>query len=97
MDEAPKPVAAVPAPKPPKARGAQPRDASVRLPKEEWAAIHGDDPLSIYELRPRAWRPSQSVIAKDQPPCSNCGTTVQEMIAADASRCMGCGAVPAKG
>jgi hypothetical protein len=74
----------------------QPKEFAGRLSAEEWAAIHSDDPSSVYELRPNAWRPLQAVFGKDQPPCPNCGATVQEMISPDASRCLGCGQSPAK-
>ena len=79
-----------------KAPATQPKEFPVRLVKEEWTLIHSDKPEAIYELRPRAWRPSQQVIAKDCEPCVNCGARTQEMIAADASRCMGCGSAVAK-
>jgi hypothetical protein len=64
---------------------------TVKLSDEEWAAIHGPDPLSVYALRHRVRREWQIVPNIEQAHCPVCATRVFFKGTAAARVCLGCG------
>lgn len=71
---------------------------AVRLSKEEWAAVHSNDPASVYAFRPNAWRPLpimgdivmntaqgavSTFLTDGVKPCRHCGALVIEIIGRD--------------
>ena len=96
---------------PPKTRGPKPFNPDappvgyqVRLTPEEWAVIHGPNPLSKYEgtkqWRPIPPRPGLTIdtpsgpygaVVETKAPCVRCGARRDEVIGLDgAVRCFGC-------
>jgi hypothetical protein len=79
---------------------APPGGVPYHLEDEEWAAIHGDNPLSIYEMRGRyvmvdERRKSDAGFMgetiRTEKGCRNCAARVLIVIP-DALICIGCGA-----
>lgn len=84
---------------------APPVGYQVRLLPDEWAIIHGPNPLSIYETR-GGWRPIPprpgmtidtpngpfAAVVETKGPCARCGARRDEVFSPEgAVRCFGCG------